>query len=116
VQDPAACEIYTEHSQPTTMARYSPSTFYMASGDQMGKIRIWDTTQKTHILKSEYPVLSGPIRDITWSPDSKRVAVVGEGKDRRVLMEKGVTLADSATSSSSTRARPTAVSRGSPSR
>ncbi|VDM95936.1 unnamed protein product [Thelazia callipaeda] len=76
------CEVYTEHSSPTTVAKYSPSGFYIASGDQSGKIRIWDSTQPTHILKSEYPVLSGPIRDIAWSDDSKRIAVVGEGRER----------------------------------
>jgi WD40 repeat protein len=69
----------------------------MASADQAGKLRVWDTTQKEHLLKvgstsevtnvcvclqAEYPVISGPIRDIAWSPDSKRLAVVGEGKDR----------------------------------
>lgn len=54
----------------------------MASGDQSGKIRIWDTTQSTHILKGEYAIISGPIRDISWSDDSKRLAVVGEGRER----------------------------------
>ncbi|MCP9266342.1 Actin-interacting protein 1 [Dirofilaria immitis] len=82
IQNPKECEIYTEHANPTTVAKYSPSGFYVASGDQSGKIRIWDTTQPTHILKAEYPVLSGPIRDIAWSDDSKRIAVVGEGRER----------------------------------
>lgn len=66
----------------TTVAKYAPSGFYVASGDQSGKIRIWDTTQATHILKAEYPVISGPIRDIAWSEDSKRIAAVGEGRER----------------------------------
>ncbi|KAH7732053.1 Actin-interacting protein 1 [Aphelenchoides avenae] len=78
----ADCDIYTEHSTLTTVAKYAPSGFYVASGDQSGKVRIWDTTQVTHILKAEYPVISGPIRDIAWSDDSKRVAVVGEGRER----------------------------------
>lgn len=67
------------------MAKYSPSGFYIASGDQSGKIRIWDATQPTHILKAEYPTLSGPVRDIAWSDDSKRIAVVGEGRERFAL-------------------------------
>jgi WD40 repeat protein len=66
----------------TTVAKYAPSGFYMASGDQSGKCRIWDTTQSTHILKAEYPIISGPIRDISWSDDSKRLAIVGEGRER----------------------------------
>lgn len=76
------CDVYTEHAQPTQVAKYSPSGFYIASGDQSGKIRIWDTTQSTHILKAEYPIINGPIRDIAWSEDSKRMAVVGEGRER----------------------------------
>ncbi|VDN41572.1 unnamed protein product, partial [Gongylonema pulchrum] len=76
------CEIYTEHAHPTTVAKYSPSGYYIASGDQYGRVRIWDATQPTHILKAEYPVMSGPVRDIAWSDDSKRMAVVGEGRER----------------------------------
>lgn len=50
--------------------------------DISGKIRIWDTTQKTHILKYEYQPISGKIKDIAWSPDSKRIAVCGEGREK----------------------------------
>ncbi|VDK63674.1 unnamed protein product [Onchocerca ochengi] len=82
IQNPKECEIYTEHANSTTVAKYSPSGFYVASGDQSGKIRIWDAIQPTHILKAEYSILSGPIRDIAWSDDSKRIAVVGEGRER----------------------------------
>ncbi|KAL3095436.1 hypothetical protein niasHS_007535 [Heterodera schachtii] len=78
----ADCDVYTEHATLTTVAKYSPSEFYIASGDQSGKIRFWDTTQSTHILKSEFALLSGAIRDISWSEDSKRVAIVGEGHER----------------------------------
>lgn len=82
IQDTSKCDIYTEHSVLTTAAVHSPSGYYIASGDQSGKIRIWDATQPTHILKAEYSLISGPIRDIAWSEDSKRIAVVGEGRER----------------------------------
>uniref|UniRef100_A0A915E0F3 Actin-interacting protein 1 n=1 Tax=Ditylenchus dipsaci TaxID=166011 RepID=A0A915E0F3_9BILA len=82
LQNISDCDIYTEHATLTTVAKFSPSGFYVASGDQCGKVRIWDTTQATHILKGEYPIISGPIRDISWSDDSKRIAVVGEGRER----------------------------------
>ncbi|CAB3408013.1 unnamed protein product [Caenorhabditis bovis] len=75
-------EIYTEHSVATTVAKMSPSGFYCASGDVNGNVRIWDTTQATHILKATYQVFSGPVRDIAWNDDSKRIAAVGEGKER----------------------------------
>ena len=50
--------------------------------DVIGNVRIWDTTQKEHILKIELKVISGPITDIQWSEDSKRVVAVGEGKEK----------------------------------
>ncbi len=58
--------------------------FYMYTlcADASGKIRIWDTTQKEHILKYEYQPISGKIKDIVWSPDSKRIAVCGEGREK----------------------------------
>uniref|UniRef100_A0A915IGT6 Actin-interacting protein 1 n=1 Tax=Romanomermis culicivorax TaxID=13658 RepID=A0A915IGT6_ROMCU len=82
IEHPEICDIYTEHSTLTTVAKYAPSGFYIASGDQNGKIRIWDTTQKEHILKKEYQFISGAIRDIAWSNDNQRLAVVGEGRER----------------------------------
>jgi len=82
LQDPLKTEIYQEHSYATTVARYSPSGFYIASGDITGTVRIWDTTQKEHILKIELKVLGGAISDLQWSDDSKRIVAVGEGKEK----------------------------------
>lgn len=50
--------------------------------DVSGKIRIWDTTQKEHLLKYEYQPFAGKIKDIAWTEDSKRIAVVGEGREK----------------------------------
>ncbi len=50
--------------------------------DAGGKIRIWDALGSEHILKYEYQVLGGPIKDIAWTEDSKRIAVGGEGRDK----------------------------------
>lgn len=50
--------------------------------DVSGKLRIWDTTQAEHILKYEYQPLSGAIKDIAWSEDSKRIVVVGTGREK----------------------------------
>lgn len=82
IENPAIAEIYTEHSLPVNVAKYSPSGFYIASGDQSGKIRIWDTVNKEHILKNEFHPIGGPIKDIAWSPDNQRMVVVGEGRER----------------------------------
>ena len=68
---PEIADVYTEHSCPVIVAKYSPSGFYIASADQSGKIRIWDTVNIEHILKNEYQPISGPIYDLSWSADSQ---------------------------------------------
>jgi WD repeat-containing protein 1 (actin-interacting protein 1) len=75
-------DVYTEHSQPVQVAKYSPSGFYIASADHAGKVRIWDTTNKEHILKNEFQPLGGCIKDLQWSADSQRIIVGGEGREK----------------------------------
>eukprot|EP01112_Ceratiomyxa_fruticulosa_P019823 TRINITY_DN657_c0_g1_i1.p1 TRINITY_DN657_c0_g1~~TRINITY_DN657_c0_g1_i1.p1 ORF type:complete len:605 (-),score=128.08 TRINITY_DN657_c0_g1_i1:125-1939(-) len=82
IKNPLIADLYYEHPAATTVAKYAPSGYYIASGDVVGNIRIWDTTQKEHILKIELKILSGPISDIAWSGDNQRLIVVGEGKER----------------------------------
>ncbi|KAI5628869.1 WD repeat-containing protein 1 [Silurus asotus] len=82
IDNPAIADVYTEHPHQVIVAKYAPSGFYIASGDVSGKIRIWDTTQKEHLLKYEYQPFGGKIKDITWTEDSKRIAVVGEGREK----------------------------------
>uniref|UniRef100_A0A8C7ZN59 WD repeat domain 1 n=1 Tax=Oryzias sinensis TaxID=183150 RepID=A0A8C7ZN59_9TELE len=82
IDNPAIADIYTEHAHQVGVAKYAPSGFYIASGDASGKIRIWDTTQKEHMLKYEYTPISGKIKDIAWTEDSKRIAVVGDGREK----------------------------------
>ncbi|KAG7462107.1 hypothetical protein MATL_G00199110 [Megalops atlanticus] len=82
IDNPAIADIYTEHAHQVTVAKYAPSGFYIASADVSGKIRIWDTTQKEHLLKYEYQPFSGKVKDIAWTEDSKRIAVVGEGREK----------------------------------
>lgn len=78
----ATCDTYTEHPNPVTCAKYSPSGFYIASADQSGKIRIWDTVNKEHILKNEFQPISGVIKDLQWSGDNQRIIVGGEGREK----------------------------------
>uniref|UniRef100_A0A1W7RBK5 WD repeat-containing protein 1 n=1 Tax=Agkistrodon contortrix contortrix TaxID=8713 RepID=A0A1W7RBK5_AGKCO len=82
IDNPAIADIYTEHAHQVVVAKYAPSGFYIASGDISGKLRIWDTTQKEHLLKYEYQPFAGKIKDIAWTEDSKRIAAVGEGREK----------------------------------
>ncbi|CAG8532420.1 8346_t:CDS:10, partial [Racocetra persica] len=80
--NPAVATEYTGHSAQATVARYSPSGYYVASGDIHGNVRIWDATQDEKILKNEVKVISGRINDIAWDSESKRMIAVGDGKER----------------------------------
>ncbi|XP_050398777.1 actin-interacting protein 1 [Patella vulgata] len=80
IENPEIADIYAEHAKETTVAKYAPSGFYIASADISGKVRIWDTTQKEHPLKNEFHSISGAIKDLSWSPDSLRICVAGEAK------------------------------------
>ncbi|KNC47472.1 stress protein [Thecamonas trahens ATCC 50062] len=82
IENPLDADLYQEHVANATAASYSPSGFYIASGDESGKLRIWDTVNAEHILANEFPVLSGKIHDIAWSGDSERIVVVGDGRER----------------------------------
>ncbi|KAM8940104.1 WD repeat-containing protein 1 isoform 2-T2 [Pelodytes ibericus] len=82
IENPAIADVYTEHAHQVVVAKYAPSGFYIASGDISGKMRIWDTTQKEHLLKYEYQPFAGKIKDISWTEDSKRIAAVGEGREK----------------------------------
>jgi len=82
IEDPSISETYTEHSCQVNVAKYSPSGFYIASADQSGKVRIWDTVNKEHICKIELQPFAGPVKDLAWSPDNQRMIVVGEGRER----------------------------------
>ncbi|KAL7715308.1 WD repeat protein [Entamoeba marina] len=82
MEDPLDTDIYYEHTCQTTCAKYSYSGYYICSGDVQGNVRIWDTTQKEHPLKLTIKALSGAVHDISWTGDSQRIAVVGEGREK----------------------------------
>lgn len=95
--NPDISDVYTQHQCQVNVAKYSPSGFYIASADKSGKIRIWDTVNAEHILKSEYQPISGPINDLAWSQDNQRIVCVGEGREKFgnvFLAEMGTTNGD----------------------
>ena len=63
------------------MARFSPSGFYIASGDVSGMVRVWDAVEAVN-TKGEYGIISGRINDIAWDGDSQRIIAVGDGRER----------------------------------
>ncbi|KAJ1023592.1 hypothetical protein NDA16_003209 [Ustilago loliicola] len=73
---------YSQHTQPTTVARISPTGYYCASADQAGNVRVWDLVGDEQIIKSEVKVIAGRINDLAWDGESKRIIAVGDGKER----------------------------------
>ncbi|KXX81981.1 Actin-interacting protein 1 [Madurella mycetomatis] len=81
IDDPAICKQYTGHTTTTTVAKFSPSGFWVASGDVSGKVRVWDAVEAVN-TKGEYAIISGRIADIAWDGDSQRIIAVGDGRER----------------------------------
>jgi len=82
VKEPLIADTYAEHQKNPTVARYSPSGYYIASGDESGIVRVWDTIGAEHGLKLETRPISGKIYDIAWTEDSRRIVAVGEGREK----------------------------------
>ncbi|KAJ6140415.1 hypothetical protein N7470_010420 [Penicillium chermesinum] len=81
IDNPAIARQYTEHKSQTTVARFSPSGFYVASGDASGIVRVCDCLGDG-ITKGEYSIVNGRINDLAWDGDSQRIIAVGDGKQR----------------------------------
>jgi len=80
LEDPSDCFIYHGHNNPVTVAKFSPSGYWVASADDTGKVRVWSWDNTEHPLKVEVAAFSGRIIDLDWDPESKRIVVVGDGK------------------------------------
>jgi WD40 repeat protein len=81
IDEPSVSRQYTSHTAVTTVARFSASGFYIASGDVSGSVRVWDCVGEG-ATKGEYHIIAGRINDIAWDGDSQRIIAVGEGKER----------------------------------
>ena len=42
IDEPSTSKQYTQHTANTTVARFSPSGYYIASGDVSGTVKVWD--------------------------------------------------------------------------
>ena len=79
LENPSNTFVYRGHNANTTVAKFSPSGMYVASGDVTGKVRVWSWTHKEKLLKTEVQAFSGPVRDIDWDFENKKICAAGEG-------------------------------------
>lgn len=84
---------FTGHAgSNVTVVKFSPikGSQYLCSGDESGKVIVWGWNKNTDVtpptletnVKAEFQVLAGPITDISWDFEGKRLCVVGEGRDK----------------------------------
>ncbi|KAF3760805.1 WD40 repeat-like protein [Cryphonectria parasitica EP155] len=64
IDDPSSCKQYTGHTAATSIARFSPSGFYVASGDVSGTVRVWDAVEAVN------------------TKGDQRIIAVGDGRER----------------------------------
>ncbi|KAK5115550.1 hypothetical protein LTR62_001209 [Meristemomyces frigidus] len=81
IDNPSESKQYTKHTAQTTVARFSPSGYYVASGDVTGSVRVWDAHGAEN-SKGEYSIIAGRINDLAWDGDSQRIIAVGDGRER----------------------------------
>ena len=89
-------QVYSEHLHPVSAVSFTPSGYYVSSGDQSGQVRIWDVVQPEHITKYSYDVFNGAILDIAWN-ENDRLIIGGDGKEEKVkgiLWHTGTTIGD----------------------
>ena len=92
--------VYRGHSAAVSCVKFSPSGSYVASGDVRGRLRIWSYDHDEHLPRLDVQALAGPIRDVCWDHESKRVAVCGDGGmtsaecSRIVMWDTGVKCGD----------------------
>lgn len=79
LNDPSNSFVYRGHNAQTTCAKFAPSGMFVASGDSSGKVRVWSWTHKEKLLKVEVQVFSGPVRDLDWDFENKKITAAGEG-------------------------------------
>ncbi|KAL8902515.1 MAG: hypothetical protein Q9207_004635 [Kuettlingeria erythrocarpa] len=81
IDNPAISTQYSGHTTGTTVARFAPSGYYVASGDASGTVRVWDCVGEG-ATKGDYHIIGGRINDLAWDGDSARIIAVGDGKER----------------------------------
>jgi len=80
--NPLECWTYNEHKSDTSVARLSPSGYYVASADNSGKVLIWDCVGDDKVIKLDKATIAN-IYDMAWSDDSKRLVVGGKGNEKQ---------------------------------
>lgn len=88
--DDAVVQFVGHATANVNVVRFSPipGSEYVASGDDSGKVIVWSFLRDEKNeefetkIKAEFEVLAGPICDISFDFEGRRLCVVGEGRDK----------------------------------
>jgi len=75
---------WKQHVKQTTCVAMSPNGNWVVSGDVTGAIRIWGS-RGDHLMKAEYKLWDGAVKDVSFSADSTRIVAAGDGKETRAV-------------------------------
>ena len=79
VNNPAESFIYRGHLAHTTVAKFSPNGYWVASADVSGKMRVWSWDNPEHLTKLETTLFPGKVADLDWDSESKKIVAGGDG-------------------------------------
>jgi WD40 repeat protein len=68
--------VFGEHKATVNVAKASPNGRHVASGDAHGQVLIWEIRKNDFSLRNTFPINTS-VKDISWSPDNKRIVVAG---------------------------------------
>jgi len=89
LDNPAECVAFTEHKARVNVAKFSPSGYFVASGDDEGKVIVWSWPA----MKVRNTIEAGKaIYDLDWDMDSSKLMCAGDGmqfKARVVSADSG---------------------------
>eukprot|EP00741_Cyanophora_paradoxa_P011326 tig00020554_g10939.t1 len=97
LQNPLDSDVFQAHNAAATVARFAPAGNWVASADAQGNLKIWDSSNPEKPIKMENRILSSAICDVAWTPDSTKIAVVGDGREtfgRVITWDSGNSVGD----------------------
>lgn len=68
--------VVNHHASKVTAVAISPNGLWIATGDAKGLVKLWPSRGE-RMQKYEYRPIASAVRGICWSPDSRKLAIVG---------------------------------------
>lgn len=73
------------NTQPVQCLAFAPGGHWLADGLADGHVRVW-TADGSSLVRELHPQSAEPVRDITFTPDGRRLAVTNNGVTPQILV------------------------------